>query len=282
MPMDMEASCSFKEGATEIVFFDLETTVPKRVGQRFRVLEFGAIVVCPMKLVELESFATLIKPTDLSAVALRSSRPDGITREAVATAPLFEDVADKIFSILNGRIWAGHNIRRFDCVRIKEAFAEIGRPAPTPVGMVDSLGVLTNKFGKRAGNMKMASLASYFQLGQQKHRSLDDVRMNLEVLKHCATVLFLESTLPSILQDKWKTSPTKTTRNRANGKLHCREESSRKSPPSSPGYQLRSVPYSRERLGIGKMTAKVKNVLYMAQGKQHLNVLLKHSRSLLR
>ncbi|KAL0543276.1 hypothetical protein IC582_018367 [Cucumis melo] len=255
MPMDMEASCSFKEGATEIVFFDLETTVPKRVGQRFRVLEFGAIVVCPMKLVELESFATLIKPTDLSAVALRSSRPDGITREAVATAPLFEDVADKIFSILNGRIWAGHNIRRFDCVRIKEAFAEIGRPAPTPFGMVDSLGVLTNKFGKRAGNMKMASLASYFQLGQQKHRSLDDVRMNLEVLKHCATVLFLESTLPSILQDKWKTSPTKTTRNRANGKLHCREESSRKSPPSSPGYQLRSVPYSRERLGIGKVSS---------------------------
>ncbi|XP_038882978.1 protein NEN4 [Benincasa hispida] len=283
MPMDMEASTSFEEeGAAEIVFFDLETTVPKRVGQRFRVLEFGAIVVCPLKLVELESFTTLIRPTDLSAVALRSSRPDGITRETVATAPLFEEVADKIFSILNGRIWAGHNIRRFDCVRIKEAFAEIDRPAPTPVGMVDSLGVLTNKFGKRARNMKMASLASYFQLGQQKHRSLDDVRMNLEVLKHCATVLFLESTLPSILQEKWKTSSTITTRNRANAKLHCREESSRKSPPSSPGYQLRSVPYARERLGIGKMTAKVKNVLCIAQEKQHLDVLLKHSRSLLR
>lgn len=155
MPMDMEASSSFNEGAAEIVFFDLETTVPKRVGQRFQVLEFGAIVVCPLKLVELESFTTLIRPTDLSAVALRSSRPDGITRETVATAPLFEEVADKIFSILNGRIWAGHNIQRFDCVRIKEAFTEIGRPAPTPVGMVDSLGVLTNKFGKRAGNMKV-------------------------------------------------------------------------------------------------------------------------------
>ncbi|KAG7034184.1 Protein NEN4 [Cucurbita argyrosperma subsp. argyrosperma] len=266
----------------EIVFFDLETTVPNRIGQRFRVLEFGAIVVCPMKLVELQSFATLIRPKDLSAVALRSTRPDGITREIVATAPLFEEVADKIFSILNGRIWAGHNIRRFDCVRIREAFAEIGRPAPTPVGMVDSLGILTHKFGKRAGNMKMASLASYFQLGQQKHRSLDDVRMNLEVLKHCATVLFLESTLPSILQGKWKTSSTITTRNRENGKLHCREESSRKSPPSSPGYQLRSAPYARERLGIGKMAAEVKNVLCMARRKPHLNVLLKHSRSLLR
>lgn len=70
----------------------------------------------------------------------------------------------------------------------------------------------------------MATLAAYFGLGKQKHRykfwskpepcvldiflwyymkpvimvlqtalnrSLDDVRMNLEVLKHCATVLFL-------------------------------------------------------------------------------------------
>ncbi|KAJ6293883.1 hypothetical protein OIU76_022034 [Salix suchowensis] len=42
----------------------------------------------------------------------------------------------------------------------------------------------------------MARLATYFGLGNQTHRSLDDVRMNIEVLKHCATVLFLESSLP--------------------------------------------------------------------------------------
>uniref|UniRef100_A0A7N2MPW4 Uncharacterized protein n=2 Tax=Quercus lobata TaxID=97700 RepID=A0A7N2MPW4_QUELO len=41
----------------------------------------------------------------------------------------------------------------------------------------------------------MATLATYFGLGEQTHRSLDDVRMNLEVLKYCATVLFLESSL---------------------------------------------------------------------------------------
>lgn len=224
-------------GTAEIVFFDLETTVPRRAGQRFWVLEFGAIVVCPRKLVELESFSTLIKPKDLSAVALKSSRCDGITREAVESAPEFEEVADKIFSILNGRVWAGHNIRRFDCARIKEAFAEIGKPAPVPVGMIDSLGVLTEKFGRRAGNMKMATLASYFGLGQQKHRSLDDVRMNLEVLKHCATVLFLESSLPNTFNSNLQSSLTVTTRSRSNGKLPCREETSRKSPPISLGYQ---------------------------------------------
>ncbi|KAL6993121.1 hypothetical protein U1Q18_011239 [Sarracenia purpurea var. burkii] len=162
---------SAKSGAAEIVFFDLETTVPNRAGQRFWVLEFGAIVVCPRNLVELDSYCTLIRPGDLSAVALKSSRSGGITQSAVKEAPPFRDVSDKIFSILDGRVWAGHNIQRFDCVRIREAFAGIGRPAPVPAGIIDSLGVLTEKFGRRAGNMKMATLATYFGLGQQKHRN---------------------------------------------------------------------------------------------------------------
>ncbi|KAJ6733528.1 PROTEIN NEN4 [Salix koriyanagi] len=244
----MESSSSHPEGSPEIVFFDLETTVPSRAGQRFWVLEFGAIIVCPQKLVELDCYSTLIRPKDLSVVALKSGRCDGITRGAVSNAPVFEEVADKIFTILNGRVWAGHNIQRFDCVRIKEAFTEIGRPAPVPVGMIDSLGVLTERFGRRAGNMKMATLAAYFGLGQQKHRSLDDVRMNLEVMKHCATVLFLESSLPSVLNAKWRNPSTIVTRSRSNGKLPCREENSRKSPPTTLGYH-RAVPYTRGSLG---------------------------------
>ncbi|CAI0444878.1 unnamed protein product [Linum tenue] len=180
--------------APQIVFFDLETNVPSRCGSgggRFHVLEFGAIVVCPRKLVELESYATLIRPSDLSAASVRSSRPEGITRAAVAGAPTFEQVADRIYAMLNGRIWAGHNIQRFDMVRIKEAFAEIGRPAPLPVGSIDSLGVLTQRFGRRAGNMKLLRCSNCTHPIIKYFRSLDDVRMNLEVLKHCATVLFL-------------------------------------------------------------------------------------------
>lgn len=54
-----------------------------------------------------------------------------------------------------GRIWAGHNILGFDCARIQEAFAHIGRPAPKPKGTIDSLTLLTQRFGRRAGNMKV-------------------------------------------------------------------------------------------------------------------------------
>lgn len=293
--------------ANEIVFFDLETNVPRKAGQKFWVLEFGAMVVCPRKLVELESYCTLIRPGDLTAVGVKSGRVHGITRGAVLEAPPFEEVADKIFGILNGRIWAGHNIRRFDCVRIREAFKEIGRPAPEPVGLIDSLGVLTEKFGRRAGNMKMASLATYFGLGEQKHRSLDDVRMNLEVLKHCATVLFLESSLPNVLEDQWQNdlSPSITTRSRSSNILESSvsssmskqwhgkttpmittrskskpygEETSRKSPSSVLNHH-RVVPYPTGSLG--QMTEKVKNILRNARSTP-LNNLLKHSHTLLR
>jgi len=179
---------------SEIVFFDVETTAPSPAG-RWWLLEFGAILVCPRKLVEVASYETLIRPGDLSAVSRRFTDV-----EAIASAPTFREVADKIFEILDGRVWAGHNIQRFDCPRLREAFADIGRPAPEPAGVIDSLNVLAAEFGRRAGDLKMATLATYFGIGTQKHRSLDDARMNLEVLKHCATVLLLESTLPQAMQ----------------------------------------------------------------------------------
>lgn len=54
-----------------------------------------------------------------------------------------------------GKVWAGHNILRFDCLRIREAFEAVGRPAPEPVGTIDSLRLLSQRFGKRAGDMKV-------------------------------------------------------------------------------------------------------------------------------
>ncbi|KAI7734582.1 hypothetical protein M8C21_009834 [Ambrosia artemisiifolia] len=83
-------------------------------------------------------------------------------------------------------ILAGQNIRSFDCVMIKVPFKEISQPTPTPVELVDSSGVLfliLDMVRKNTGLTKMNSLLAY--------KNLDDVSINLEVLKHCATVLFL-------------------------------------------------------------------------------------------
>ncbi|CAL4998449.1 unnamed protein product [Urochloa decumbens] len=175
----------------EIVFLDVETTTPPR-----RVLlEFGAVVVCSRRLVDVSSYATLMRPADLDAVPDPTARCNGITRDTVVAAPPFRDVADNVYDSLHGRVWAGHNIVDFDSVIIRDAFAEIGRPPPEPKGMVDTLPLLTHWFGPRAGDMKLASLANYFGLGKQRHRSLDDVKMNIDVVKNCATVLFLLASL---------------------------------------------------------------------------------------
>ncbi|XP_062205745.1 protein NEN1-like [Phragmites australis] len=204
-------------GGPEIAFFDVETSVPQRAGQGYALLEFGAILVCPRRLVEVASYATLVRPADpVSAVSAASVRCNGITRDAVSGAPSFRDVADAVYDLLHGRVWAGHNIVRFDSARIREAFAEISRSPPQPKGMIDTLPLLTQRFGRRAGDMKMASLANYFGLGKQRHRSLDDVRMNLEVLKYCATVLFLEASLPEVLTVE-NLVERAITRSKANG-----------------------------------------------------------------
>uniref|UniRef100_A0A1J3CQ00 Protein NEN2 n=1 Tax=Noccaea caerulescens TaxID=107243 RepID=A0A1J3CQ00_NOCCA len=204
------------EDRSEIAFFDLETTIPFRAGQKYEILEFGSILVCPKKLVELRSYTALVRPANLSYITPRSVKCNGIKREDVESKPTFAEIADTVYDILHGRIWAGHNILRFDCPRIREAFAEIGRDPPEPKGTIDSLALLTQRFGRRAGDMKMATLAAYFGLGNQTHRSLDDVRMNLEVLKYCATVLFLESSLPDELVDNSATpSPETTSRRRS-------------------------------------------------------------------
>ncbi|KAL5746793.1 hypothetical protein ACOSQ2_024090 [Xanthoceras sorbifolium] len=221
------------EDRSEIAFFDVETTIPNRQGQGFALLEFGSILVCPKKLEELYSYSTLVRPTDPSLISSLSVRCNGITPDTVVSAPTFAEIADKVYDILHGRIWAGHNIVRFDCARIREAFAEVGRPAPEPKGTIDSLALLTQRFGRRAGDMKMATLATYFGLGQQSHRSLDDVRMNLEVLKYCATVLFLESSLPDIFTVNSWVSPNATTRSRSNIKSSPGGTSQNHNTPSS-------------------------------------------------
>jgi DNA polymerase III epsilon subunit-like protein len=168
----------------EVVFYDLETTIPPT-----DIIEFGGIVLDKTGLYERESYSTLIHSTRITP---KSTECNGITLDMVKDSPSFADVADNIFNILDGRIWAGHNIINFDNRCIAAGFEKIGKPAPKPAGLIDTLPLLRSTFGPRAGNLKMASLGNYFGLGQERHRAIEDCRMTLEVLKNCAMTMFLE------------------------------------------------------------------------------------------
>lgn len=87
---------------SEIVFFDVETTVPTRPGQGFAILEFGAILVCPRRLTELRNYSTLVRPADLSLITPLSERCNGINAEAVSSAPTFADIASAVYDLLHG------------------------------------------------------------------------------------------------------------------------------------------------------------------------------------
>ncbi|KAF6986992.1 hypothetical protein CFC21_004671 [Triticum aestivum] len=183
----------------EMVFFDVEAAPS---SGECRLLEFAAILVCPRRLVEVSSYSTLIRPDN--AAADGSSLP--------SSTPSFEDVFPDIFELLDGRVWAGHGIRRAGCPRVREAFAAFGLPAPEPVGVVDSLDVLLAQGAQgcfaRAGagddgqeedeEAAAAALAEHFGIGARRARGLrclDGARVSLEVLKHCAGVLLLEASL---------------------------------------------------------------------------------------
>jgi DNA polymerase III epsilon subunit-like protein len=95
-------AAAHQAGGPEIAFFDVETSVPQRAGQGYALLEFGAILVCPRRLVEVACYATLVRPADLCVVSAASVRCNGITRDAVAAAPPFLAVADAVYDILHG------------------------------------------------------------------------------------------------------------------------------------------------------------------------------------
>jgi DNA polymerase III epsilon subunit family exonuclease len=173
----------------EIVFFDLETTIPQSKGEGFDVIEFGAIVLDKVGLYEKESYSTLLHSERISK---KSIDCNGITQQMVVNSPTFAGVADKVFDVLNNRIWAGHNIQQFDIPRILESFKKIDKKPPESAAVIDTLPLLREAFGKRAGDLKLASLGNYFGLGQERHRAIEDCRMNIEVLKNCSMILFLE------------------------------------------------------------------------------------------
>ncbi|KAH3766331.1 protein NEN1 [Pelomyxa schiedti] len=183
--------------AEEIAFYDLETTIPSSTYKERDVLEFGAVVVNKKTLREVDSFSTLVFSPNVTA---RSVECNKITKEMLQGQPSFADVADRIYTILHGRIWAGHNIEKFDNPIIFDEFKKLKREPPQPIGVIDTLPLLRKIFSTHVDNMKMNTLGKYFDLGDEEHRGEADARMTLQVLKNCCTTVVLEqhfSTTPS-------------------------------------------------------------------------------------
>ena len=154
------------------------------------MIEFGAIWLDKDTLIEIGRFETLLYSKSISK---KATAIHGITNEDVKYSPKFADIASEIYYILHGTIWMGHNINGFDSAVIRKHFEKIDVPPPTPFDTIDTLPLLRSTFGYRAGNLKMATLSEYFNLGKEAHRATDDCEVTLDVMKRSSLFMHVDS-----------------------------------------------------------------------------------------
>ncbi|KAF8007790.1 hypothetical protein BT93_K1705 [Corymbia citriodora subsp. variegata] len=176
----------------EFVVFDVETILETEA-----IIEFGAIIVSPQMLVEKEYFSSLVRPQHNGEFGKFQERKNGLTREDIISFNIsFSDIARTVYDMLNGRIWVGHNIKEWDRRLVEDEFHKIGQSPPKPWGVIDTV-ELCKKFQEEGevDNVKMKTIAQYFDLGEQTHRALDDVRLNLRLFVQCVAVFSLRESL---------------------------------------------------------------------------------------
>ena len=120
----------------KVLAFDLETTGVHTSKDRIVQLaligtrEDGAPV----------HYERIIKPQIL--IPLDASRIHGIYNEDVRDKPTFAAIADEVAQLLEGAIVIGHNVRDFDFAMLRQEFLRIGRLAPQPKAIMDTLEVV--------------------------------------------------------------------------------------------------------------------------------------------
>ena len=105
----------------------------------------------------------------------------GLTAEALADAPLFEDIADEFAEHLSGRVLVAHNAI-FDWSMIAREFARARRTAPVRQRLCTI--ALSKELSLPLPNHKLESLAAHYGVVQQRaHHALDDARVLAEAFR---------------------------------------------------------------------------------------------------
>ena len=101
-----------------LAFVDLETT--GATASKDRITEIGIILLDGEN---VEEWSTLVQPE--ARIPSHIERLTGITNEMVTDAPRFNEVAQTVLRLLDGRIFVAHNAR-FDYAFLKQSFLREG------------------------------------------------------------------------------------------------------------------------------------------------------------
>lgn len=171
------------------LFYDLETTGFSPTNDK--IIQIAAAVVnTNFKIVEI--FDTFVNPG--RPISSKITQITGITDEMVKRAPTEEMAMIKFVEFVNKYkpdVVAGHNIIKFDNKWIDHKIEKYKLEIHQPEEILDTLdffkdlsksGLLTGyDYTTKAGNpsFKLENIMSFFGLGEQNHRAIDDVLNNV-------------------------------------------------------------------------------------------------------
>lgn len=104
-----------------LVFVDIETNGFSH--NRGRIIEVAAIRA-NSNLAANQSFNSMVDPE--TQIPSFITKLTGITNADISTAPVFADIADELYELLDGAVFIAHNVR-FDYTFLKHEFARVGK-----------------------------------------------------------------------------------------------------------------------------------------------------------
>ena len=168
---DSQTALASPSSQMEYVAFDVETT---GLYKNDRIVEIGFVAFRDGKI--REEWSTLLNPLR----DIGKSNIHGITSSMVSTAPLFEDVINDVFRMINGRVLIAHNLS-FDARMLIQEFnrantqGEIGKGFCT---MVASRRLLAG-----SGDSLAATCAELGVETVKAHSALGDARMTMQIFQ---------------------------------------------------------------------------------------------------
>ena len=145
---------------------DIETTGTS-VADGNRIIQFGCVLVQNGRIIN--KFATDVNPQQQIPEPIKALT--GISDEQVKHAPLFDDVAGTIYSLLTGTVFVAHNVN-FDFPFVNAELERVGYPT-LPIEAIDTV-TLSQILLPTVDSYRLHDLSSYLSIRHDHPHSADD------------------------------------------------------------------------------------------------------------
>lgn len=177
----------------EFAVVDIETTGGSPANSR--MVEIGVVITNGQEVIE--QYQTLLNPG--RHIPRNVVMIHGITDDMVADAPYFEDIADELFELLQGKVFVAHNAS-FDFGFVKKELQAVGYDfSPKKICSVR----FARRLEKGLKSYSLKSLAAHYQVvNPHAHRALADAATTAEIFHRLLAKSEAEKALHEFLNQK--------------------------------------------------------------------------------